>query len=186
MARYTTEQKQATREKILAAAGKEFRENGIEGATVPGIMARAGLTVGGFYKHYDSKASLCAEVVADTLQDSSQRLARATDGLPKDVRLQAVLDTYLSHGHRDNRASGCVSAALASDLPRSDVDLGAYRAALEETIDHESTLFDGPDARDKAWALRALMIGGLLLARSTDDDTADEILTACKREATRL
>src|SRR5260370_25985605 len=50
----------ATRERIVEAASREFRLNGIEEG-LEDIMKTAGLTHGGFYKHFESKSQLISE-----------------------------------------------------------------------------------------------------------------------------
>src|SRR4051812_50166651 len=53
--RYPKDQKQATRQRILQAAGRRFKQDGIDGAGVAAVMSDAGLTNGAFYAHFTSK-----------------------------------------------------------------------------------------------------------------------------------
>src|SRR3569832_1014089 len=66
--RYAKDQKQATRQRILEAAGRRFKQDGIDGAGVAAVMSDAGLTNGAFYAHFASKEDLVANVLADQLR----------------------------------------------------------------------------------------------------------------------
>src|SRR5947209_11584269 len=105
--RYGKDQKQATRQRILQAAGRRFKEDGIDGAGVAAVMADAGLTNGAFYAHFASKEDLVANVLADQLRAQRQSL----DAEPADrAGLAAFIRVYLSAEHRDHCADGCPSA----------------------------------------------------------------------------
>ncbi len=184
MARYTADHKDETRERILRAAAKEFRSHGYASATVPGIMETAGLTVGGFYKHFESKAALFAEMFGETLKRSTERSDALKELAGKSDWLGVLAENYLSPVHRDNVRGGCVMAALASDMPRADHDAKiAYETELERYIDVIAEAFDGD--REKALAYQAMLIGGLIMARGIESaDLADEILDACRHAAT--
>ena len=46
-----------------------FRELGLEGIGVADVMKEAGATVGGFYKHFDSRDELVVEALATAFLD---------------------------------------------------------------------------------------------------------------------
>src|SRR5215212_2885956 len=98
MARYGKDHKQATRRRIVEAAGRRLKRDGIDGSGVATLMADAGLTNGAFYAHFDSKEDLVASALADQL--SQQREAYRTRSLEQMVR------GYLSPEHRDDLADG--------------------------------------------------------------------------------
>lgn len=50
-----------TRRRIVQTASEKFRDNGIDAIGLTELMAAAGLTHGGFYRHFESKAHLVAE-----------------------------------------------------------------------------------------------------------------------------
>src|ERR671925_723890 len=113
--RYGKDQKQATRQRILEAAGRRFKQDGIDGAGVATLMSDAGLTNGAFYAHFASKEDLVASVLADQLR--AQR--RSFDAQPSDrAGLEAFIRSYLSPEHRDQCADGCPSAALLDEIVR--------------------------------------------------------------------
>ena len=70
--RYRKDHKQATRQHILEAAGRRFKQEGIDGAGVAAVMSDAGLTNGAFYAHFASKEDLIANVLADQLRTQRQ------------------------------------------------------------------------------------------------------------------
>lgn len=57
----TKAQAQANRAHIVETASTLFRERGCDGVGIADLMAAAGFTHGGFYKHFPSKADLMAE-----------------------------------------------------------------------------------------------------------------------------
>src|SRR3954466_14425730 len=113
--RYGKDQKQATRQRIVQAAGRRFKEDGIDGAGVAAVMSDAGLTNGAFYGHFTSKEDLVANVLADQLSAQRQSL----DSQPSDrAGFEAFVRAYLSPEHRDQSADGCPSAALLDEIAR--------------------------------------------------------------------
>src|SRR3954463_9840294 len=113
--RYSKDQKQTTRQRIVEAAGRRFKQDGIDGAGVASVMSDAGLTNGAFYGHFKSKEDLVANVLADQLRAQRQSF----DAQPSDpAGPQAVIRSYLPARHRDQCADGCPSAALIDEIVR--------------------------------------------------------------------
>src|SRR5213080_3157042 len=113
--RYSKDHKQATRERIVQAAGRRFKQDGIDGAGLATVMSDSGLTNGAFYAHFKSKEDLVANVLADQLRTQRQGF----EGLPSDrAGLEALVRLYLSPQHRDQWADGCPSAALLDEIVR--------------------------------------------------------------------
>src|SRR5262245_10098091 len=110
----TREQAVENRERIVAAAARLFREHGFDGIGVADIMKSAGLTHGGFYGHFGSKDDLAAEACARALDRSVTKwdAIAAADGDP----LATIVGSYLSEAHRDRPGSGCMVAAVGSDV----------------------------------------------------------------------
>src|SRR3954464_14928455 len=111
--RYAKDHKQVTRERIVEAAGRRFKQDGIDGAGVAAVMSDAGLTNGAFYGHFTSKEDLVANVLADQL-----RAQRHSPDPPAPDRggLEAFIRTCLSPQHRDHSADGCPSPALLDEI----------------------------------------------------------------------
>ena len=186
--RYSTEHKAETRKRILTAAARLFRERGYDGVGVDTIMNEVGLTVGGFYAHFPSKKALFAEAVTTAL-DRGEALRAAKSVDPKDS-LRALINGYLSRTHREMVGEGCPLPVLTPDVARSD---GATRASYEQQFLHylgeiEALLPEGSIApRDRALALMAQCVGGLMLARAVkDEQLSNRILKACRQAATKI
>jgi AcrR family transcriptional regulator len=186
--RYPKDQKQATRQRILEAAGRRFKQDGIDGAGVAAVMSDAGLTNGAFYAHFKSKEDLVANVLADQLRTQRQGF----DGLPSDrAGLEAMVRLYLSPQHRDQCADGCPSAALLDEIVRRPA---ATRQVFTDeqlaTADGIAARLDPTDpeaARTDALTLLGLMVGTLQLSRAlTDRDLSDQLLAQGVETALKL
>ncbi len=142
--RVTKAQAQANREHIVETASVLFRERGFDGVGVADLMAAAGFTHGGFYKHFGSKADLMAEAAASSLAQS------LTDNAGIDVA--DFVDLYVSRDHRDGRGGGCTMAALCGDAARQSPELKAtFANGIENTLAAlESRYEAGQDAPQEA------------------------------------
>jgi len=178
VARYGKEHKEATRRRIIEAAGQRLKRDGIDGSGVAQLMGDAGLTNGAFYAHFASKEDLVATAVADQLRQQLERYrAQVSDreGVEQFVR------EYLSIPHRDDREHGCPSAALLDEIGRcGDVTRDAFTDGALGLVDHFASLLapdDPPSARGQTLILFALLIGTLQLSRALSDrQLADEML----------
>ena len=173
MARYGKQHKQATRQRIIEAAGRRLKRDGIDGSGVATLMADAGLTNGAFYAHFDSKEDLVATTVAEQLRE--QRARYSTQSLEEIVR------GYLSPEHRDDTEAGCPSAALLDEIVRSsDAVKRAYTDGQLAIIDDAAARLapdDPQSARVRTLSVFALMVGTLQLSRALVDQTlAGEVL----------
>lgn len=177
----TKAQAQANRAHIVETASTLFRERGYDGVGVADLMAAAGFTHGGFYKHFGSKADLMAEAAACGLARSADVVA--------DMDLLDFADRYLSREHRDHPGQGCTLAALCTDAARQPPPVKAAFAAgiearLEASAEREGQGTADEQARAKRLALMAQVVGAVVLSRACPDDSllADEILQACRAD----
>jgi AcrR family transcriptional regulator len=186
--RYSTDHKQATRQRILEVAGRRFKQDGIDGAGVAAVMSDAGLTNGAFYAHFASKEDLVANVLANQLRAQRQSF----DAQPPDRRgLEAFIRSYLSPQHRDQCADGCPSAALLDEIVRRPAATKqVFTDELMGVIDDIASRLDPTDAeaaRTDALTLFGLMLGTLQLARAiTDRDLSDQLLARSLETALKL
>jgi TetR/AcrR family transcriptional regulator, transcriptional repressor for nem operon len=186
--RYPKDQKQATRQRILEAAGRRFKEDGIDGAGVAAVMSDAGLTNGAFYAHFKSKEDLVANVLADQVRAQRHAFdAELSDG----AGLEAIIRAYLSPQHRDQCADGCPSAALLDEIARRpDATKQVFTDELLATADDIAARLTPTDAdanRIDALTLFGMMIGTLQLARAlTDRDLSDQLLARGAETALKL
>jgi AcrR family transcriptional regulator len=186
--RYAPEHNEATRERILEAASRLFRESGIAAVGLAKIMAEAGLTVGTFYTHFKSKEALLRETLLRSLDARHQEVEQALHA----ADLEIVVRAYLSPEHRDSPGTGCPVAALASEVARHP------RATRHTFASHNAPTLDlvaawlssrqgKPASRADAAALLGLLAGTLQLARTSSDRAeSDAILEAGVRAAIRL
>lgn len=176
--RYGKDQKQATRQRILQAAGRRFKEDGIDGAGVAAVMSDAGLTNGAFYAHFASKEDLVANVLADQLRAQRHSL----ESQPSDrAGLEAFVRSYLSPEHRDACADGCPSAALLDEIARRPAATReVFTDELMGEIDDIAACLDPADVeatRTDVLTVFGLMVGTLQLARAlTDRELSDQLL----------
>jgi TetR/AcrR family transcriptional repressor of nem operon len=178
-------EKQKTHERIVTHAAKRLREEGLEGIGVADLMKEAGLTVGGFYKHFASRDELVAEAMESAL--GSWRRRQEDMGIdPKSIPLDAYVDDYLSERHRDNCGEGCAYAALTADMARSsDLVRSVATDGLRRNFDSMMARMTEPEteeARRNAIIACCLMTGALGLARVSDDEAlSNEIMETAKR-----
>src|ERR1700749_1713556 len=100
-----------TRKRFVRAAARKFREQGIVATGLADLMKAAGMTHGGFYKHFESKDQLIAEAFAEAVEE-------AIGGMEAQPTINAAVAGYLSTRHRDRPASGCPFSAIGSELAR--------------------------------------------------------------------
>jgi TetR/AcrR family transcriptional repressor of nem operon len=173
----TRQQAQANRAHIVQIASALFRERGYDGVGIADLMAAAGFTQGGFYKHFGSKADLMAESANCGLRQSA--------ALKADASITDFVQHYLSREHRDNPASGCTMAALGADASRKEDGLRAtFAAGIEAQLQALQGEEDAVDTRSRSerLAMMAQMLGAIVLSRACPDDSqlADEILEVCR------
>ena len=179
MPRRSLQDKARTHEQIVDIAAERIRQDGTEAPSVADIMQAAGLTHGGFYKHFDSRDDLVAEAVERSFAESQAATEAVMAGAEDPLR--AFVDWYVSADHRDNPGSGCGVVALGADVARSDPRVRAaytqqvkrYLAQLEELL---------ADDAQAAAALSAL-VGAVLVARAVDDPELSEKILADVRAA---
>src|SRR3954453_12597324 len=165
--RYSQDHKQATRRRILEAAGRRFKQDGIDASGVASLMSDAGLTNGAFYAHFSSKEDLVANVLAEQLRAQRQSI----EAEPADrAGLEAFVRSYLSPEHRDQAADGCPSAALLEEIARRPTDTrDVFTEEVMGVIDDIASRLNPSDveaARVDALTVFGLMVGTLQLART--------------------
>ena len=180
-----------TRRRIVKTAAAESCRNGIHATGLSDLMAAAGLTHGGFYRHFNSKDQLVAEAcAAATLSLGETTDASACHGVGKDA-LEAIVASYLSTDHRDNPSDGCVLAGLGSELARSDDKTrAAATAGFRKLVDAFAKQYrrTKPEtAKARALVAVSAMIGALTMSRIvTDPKLSAAILRHTKKHLTNV
>lgn len=183
--RYSNTHKSETRARVLEEAAREIRAKGSGGFGVAGVMARAGLTHGGFYAHFGSRDELISEAIVTMFADTEGRFDTMISGREPDDALAAYIRFYLSREHRDTREKGCPLAALSSEADRLAPDSRKrFGSGVQSLTTKIADLLAQNGVRDAsaAPALLASLVGALTLARSVHDRAqADAILRDVSR-----
>ncbi|MGF6505830.1 TetR/AcrR family transcriptional regulator [Paraburkholderia sp. 32] len=164
---YSQAEKAESHQRIVDVAARRFRELGLEGVSVADIMKEAGLTVGGFYKHFAARDELVVEALAAACQEMDRSVLTSQPTLKKSIQ------AYLSEEHRDEIDSGCPLSALVNDAARSSDDVReVYTQRLERSLKLlESQIPEGTkgNRRAKAILIYSAYIGALGLSRAVPD-----------------
>ncbi len=168
------EQVVAQGKRILAVAGRLFRQRGFDDVTVADVMKDAGLTHGAFYGYFPSKQALITAAVG-------QALPLVPDTVQPSRSAGEFADDYLSVKHRDNLANACLFSSLGTEAARGTADLrNLMTEAVRRRINHLSAGAAGgtPDEKRRAAIVSwSAMVGAMVLARLVDDDSlSKEIL----------
>jgi AcrR family transcriptional regulator len=168
---------EATRRAVLDAARAAFAAKGYAQASVEEIAAAAGVTKGAVYHHFSGKEALFKTVHAEVEADAMARTAAADDPskppLDRIIRqlhgyLDAALDPEI---RRITLVDGPALLGLDPDIPGQQAAHTALRAFLADAMAHGQITALDPDVLAHLIAGLALQ-GGLIIARSSDPDTA--------------
>jgi TetR/AcrR family transcriptional regulator, transcriptional repressor for nem operon len=173
-----------TRRRIVEVASEVIRNRGIDATGVAEIMSAAGLTHGGFYRHFGSKEELVTEALAMSRKDYvAGTLEAANQGA--DAILKHFQE-YATPGHRDDIGSGCPLAANGSEIVRADAKTRHNATESFRLIFEKAAPFmrskDGEGQTEMAISLLTNMIGALTISRMVDDPVlSDKILEVTRR-----
>ncbi|CCB67491.1 MULTISPECIES: TetR/AcrR family transcriptional regulator [unclassified Hyphomicrobium] len=191
MPRVSRKEADQHREDVLNAASKLFLEYGIDGVSVPAVMAEAGLTHGGFYGHFDSKEALVAEACERAFKErrSIYDGIEQRNGADKKSARVEFIKRYTTKAHRDAIGLGCPAAAMCGDMARENPKgqiRTAFAAGFNVMVERLTPLLsrkrkDKAAAREDALAQIAMLVGAVVLSRSTKGSpVSDEIMQAVR------
>ncbi|MDE2593034.1 MAG: TetR/AcrR family transcriptional regulator [Burkholderiales bacterium] len=171
--RYDADHKQKTHKKVVMEAAKAIRQKGPDKIGVAAIMAKAGLTHGGFYAHFKSKDDLVAEAIDYMFEDRMALLRKALSATDPAKGLHDYIDLYLSPLHRDRRDRGCPVVALSGDVARMaqqaqrrfEAGVQAMTGALADLL----RKLGHQQAEGLATSIFFEMVGALAVARAIAD-----------------
>jgi TetR/AcrR family transcriptional repressor of nem operon len=177
---YSKSDKAETHTRIVRVAAKRFRERGLEGIGVADVMKEAGVTVGGFYKHFGSRDELVVEALATAFKDLDVWEEHTPD-------MAHLLQNYLTEAHRDAPGTGCAMGALLGDMTRGSKSARAlYTERVKRTLAFLSALLPSsqrPDKRGRALLILSALLGALNLSRAVSDpNLSREILHRVREE----
>lgn len=161
-----------TRQRILDAAGRLFREHGVDGVGVDAVMKAAGLTHGGFYLHFPSKEALAAEVSQSLLDSAARRWADISASADPGAALARIVGYYLDPAHLA-AGQGCPLTTLGPDVARRATSRAAVGHALRGMVDALARCSPG-QSRERALTSLSTMVGAVVLARLADDPALAE------------
>jgi len=191
MARYATDHKRETRRRILEAADELLKTRGLASASVADVMARAGLTVGGFYAHFPSKEALAQEALLFGLTRSVERMLAALDRIadPK-ARVRALIAEYLRQVEDPDLAHACPMTLLLPEVARADREarnaFGARTGALLDRIAERFPQMEGTTPREAALFVYTSCAGAVAVARAVASaDARRRILETTERMLVR-
>jgi AcrR family transcriptional regulator len=187
---YSPEHKRDTREKILESARRLFNRKGYSGVSIEEIMGDAGLTHGGFYRHFPGKDELYAAAVRQFLckkTPAAWQKPREPSAVTK-PRAERIVDAYFSREHFNDHDGCCPLLGTASDVERFGKAVQtAYQEVVEQLIKVFEDHLSEPRGHDRALALVALCVGGMVLARNVSDPgLADDFRRSAHTEVLRI
>ena len=183
--RMSQEEKTKSHARIVASASRLFRERGLEGASVADVMNEAGMTHGGFYKHFDSKDAL----VERALDNAFAEFIAGFEASQAEEAFAAYRALYLSREHLAQPERGCPVAALGAEIGRGSASLKtAFGNGVRRVVDAIAGSRKGSAAARRTAALRefSMLVGAMVIARASDPALADEVLAACRGETHRV
>jgi len=184
--RYTSGHKAETHQKIVKDASRRVRSEGITGDAVSAVMRDAGLTHGGFYKHFESKNELLIESLREAFNEIADTLVEAAERAKPEAAWKAIVKTYLSLEYCDHVEYGCPLPALAPEMARADKTMRT--AILEELKKYKRRMqpfMPGARAMDKERAFFSIfstMVGAIEIARILPEPAMREKVLSSARE----
>jgi TetR/AcrR family transcriptional regulator, transcriptional repressor for nem operon len=176
--------KAETHERILRVAAERLRQTGVDRLSIADLMKEAGLTVGGFYKHFRSRDDLVVEALGSVLGGWERELDESPTE-PDEHYFPGLVERYLSEDHRDNPGAGCPIGALVSDVGRSsEPTRELYTKQIRRNIRLLARLLgdtSSPLRRQQAILAYSAMLGAIALSRAVSDEPlSSEILASVK------
>ncbi|HZS40305.1 MAG TPA: TetR/AcrR family transcriptional regulator [Polyangia bacterium] len=167
---YEAEHRQRTRARIVQSARALFNQRGFDEVSIRDIMTRAGLTHGGFYRHFESKGQLYAEVVSLSYDFAS-------------AEARGLIRAYLSRRHLKNVDGGCPLITLPSDVARADPEVKrAFESVFRSMVDCFERELKGGGPRSRPLAIAAICVGAMAVARAVEDRALGDALRVAARE----
>ncbi len=180
--RYEANHKEQSRAVIVRSAAAQLRARGVEAVRLEDVMRSAGMTNGGFYKHFSGKDEVIVEAIANALAEVAERFASQLGGLPRDKALRRLIEAYLSEEHLRNPERGCAVAALGSEITRLPAPMKRrVGKALKSYEERLAPLMPGETREDRHAAFLILfssMAGCLTAARSAADRPKQKAILA--------
>lgn len=185
MPRMSADEKRKSHERILKAASRLFRERGIEATSVADVMKAAGLTHGGFYRHFPSKEALVAAAFGHAVDDVLSVVEAASPGSEHAAARDQYIASYLSARHVEDRGQGCPLAAMGAEIAHLQ---GTAEIEASETVERMARLLTPDNSRTtkQGLATMALLLGTITLARLAKTTELSEMVLDAGERGTHL
>jgi TetR/AcrR family transcriptional repressor of nem operon len=184
--RYSPEHKAENHERILSMAARSFREHGGDSSGIGKVMKKAGLTKGGFYRHFESKDDLLVEAVARAFDELGTNMVEAAKSAPEGQALRGIIEHYLSTRHANSPGAGCVISALGPELARKPLSVRKRIEASQQAYRERLLPFVPGQSREekvaKCQLLFPSMAGVLTMVRMTSSAQRREQMLAEARK----
>ena len=170
-------------QRIVKGASRLMRKRGIETTSVDDVMKKAGLTHGGFYRHFDSKESLVSAALGDAFTEVLDVIGKFYGDLGFEKGAKEYYNYYLSDGHLKHPELGCPVAAVGLDVSRSAASVKkTFSEGFRDVIEKLSQAESGEVEENRTAAIRKLCMvaGAVMIARATDAETSRAVVAACK------
>lgn len=168
--RRSRKEKELTRKLILDIAARKFREKGFDGISVADLMSEAGLTHGGFYKHFKSRDDLIVEALRHMIKESYNSLSSGMDEITE-TGIEAFLTRYLSDRHLGDPGDACPVATIATEVAQNPVTQETFEKFFDRYSDWIATMLDDVDDNKKMHAASIICsaAGTYAVARTMSD-----------------
>ena len=174
----TPKKHEQVRDRILKSACRLFNRHGFSSVSIDDVMGEAGLTRGSFYKYFSSKTELYAQSVVRAANEKREQ----SDSRGRQFGAHQIVRDYLSANHYEDVDTGCPMIALPADISKTDRSVReAFESAFRLMVDIFQQDLDrhNKQSRDRAFAIAAMCVGGMVLARSIENrELADELRQA--------
>jgi len=184
--RVSREEMDRSHERIVSGASRLLRENGLENTSVADVMQAAGLTHGGFYRHFETKTALVESAIQSAFSQMTELIEQNLGDKPPAIGRQMLHDYYLSEKHLGHPGSGCPVATLAGDIARAEADLKTvFGQGVEQMLRAVALCHTGAQEARETAAIRdfARLVGAAVIARACDPEIAQTVLAACRTPA---
>lgn len=182
--RASQEDKDKSHARIVASASRLLRERGLGGASVGDIMKAAGMTHGGFYKHFESKEAL----VEAAMETAFNKFLKVLETGEPEQAVASYRALYLSDDHKNHPGFGCPIASVGPEIARMPARLKeVFGASVKRAVTALARVMKGPGSAREAAAFRefSMLVGAIVIARASDDETARSVLEACRTGSAR-
>ena len=169
-----------TRQRIVETAALEFRRGGIVSTGVADVMAAAGLTQGGFYRHFESKDALVKESLGNALDSLTASIESSMARRSGRAGILAAIGEYLSEDYRDHPL--CPFVSLGSELARESQSVRDEAtngfSRLVNALARNLTGVSPASAKKESLVILSTMIGAMTIARLVSDKELSAALLA--------